>query len=172
MLTIVNEVVVRQYGAALKMLGACVDRADAAAWQATVGRFPFWHVAYHAMFYTDLYLSRDEAAFRAAPFHREDYNFLGQQPWPPFKKVVAAEPYEKEALGGYLDACREKAKRTMADETEQTLAGPSGFSWLLFNRLELHFYNVRHIQHHTGQLAALLRRQTGEGVLWVGTAPL
>jgi hypothetical protein len=149
------------------MLRDCLERADAAAWRAAVGRFPFWHVAYHVLFFTDLYLSPNEAAFRPQPFHVEDSNFLGQQPWPPFKKVVADRPYEKAALLDYLAACRSKAVSILAAETEATLAGPGGFDWLPLTRLELHLYNLRHLQHHTGQFAAMLRREHGESVAWV-----
>ena len=168
-MALLKQVIIRQYGAALKMLGACIERADGDVWRRTVGRFPFWHVAYHVLFYTDLYLSEGEAAFRPVGLHREDYNFLGQQPWPPFKKVLAEKPYEKTELADYLEACRAKVKAALAAETEQTLAGPSGFSWLPFTRLELHIYNIRHIQHHTGQFAAMIRREGGEGVPWSGT---
>ena len=50
-------------------------------------------------------------------------------------------------------------------------AGATGFGlitddgydlWLPFSRLELHLYNLRHIQHHTGQLSAYLRRVVPE----------
>ena len=46
------------------------------------------------------------------------------------------------------------------------LAGPSGFHWLKFSRLELHVYNIRHLQHHVGQLNAALRRHQAEGIKW------
>ncbi|MBW6466502.1 MAG: hypothetical protein K0B06_08370 [Brevefilum sp.] len=32
------------------------------------------------------------------------------------------------------------------------LVADSGFYWLPFNKLELKFYNIRHIQPHTGEL--------------------
>jgi hypothetical protein len=37
------------------------------------------------------------------------------------------------------------------------------------SRAELHIYNIRHIQHHAGQLSLRLRLETGEGVDWVGS---
>jgi hypothetical protein len=44
---------------------------------------------------------------------------------------------------------------------------PAGFPWLPFNKLELQFYNIRHIQHHTGQLADRLRNAINIGTPWV-----
>jgi len=170
MLTLVRDSIAGQYGASLTMLERCIKRADEAVWEAPVAKFPYWHVAYHTLFCTDLYLSPGEKAFRSPAFHQPDSNFLGNQPWPPYKKVVVGRPYEKEELTSYLETCRGKVRTSVGAETEATLAGESGFPWLPFNRLDLHLYNIRHVQHHTGQLAAVLRRMTGKGVTWVGTA--
>jgi hypothetical protein len=45
---------------------------------------------------------------------------------------------------------------------------PSGFFWLPFSKLELQLYNIRHVQHHTGQLIDRLRTVAGIGVARVG----
>ena len=47
---------------------------------------------------------------------------------------------------------------SLATETEESLAGPSGFHWYKNTRGEMHLINIRHIPHHTGQLSAFLRR--------------
>jgi hypothetical protein len=169
MITMIRSALVGQYGAALSMLRGCVENVDSAIWLGAVGKFPFWHVAYHTLYYTDLYLSQDEEAFRPQTFHRDGYNFLGPQPWAPGMRVVADLPFDKAMLITYLDAARVKAKSTVDGETETTLAGPSGFTWLGFTRLESHLYNLRHIQHHCGQLAAVLRSQGDKGVDWVSS---
>jgi len=44
----------------------------------------------------------------------------------------------------------------------------SGFSWYRMSKLEHQFVNLRHIQHHTGQLADRLRQEADRGVEWVG----
>jgi len=36
--------------------------------------------------------------------------------------------------------------------------------------MELHIYNIRHLQHHTGQLMDRLRTAGNIGVAWVGSA--
>ena len=172
MLQAVQYALVGQYLAGLKMLGNCIEHAGVDVWRAPVGKFPFWHVAYHALFYVDLYSSRDEAAFRPQAFHVEDAQFLGQQPWPPFKKVSVEREYEKEELLGYLPQVEEKVRQSVESETEQTLSGESGFMWVPLTRLELHLYNIRHLQHHTGQLGAVLRRSDSKGAMWVGSGNL
>jgi hypothetical protein len=170
--TLIRSGVAGQYGAALEMLRECLVRADAVSWLGSIGRFPFWHVAYHTLYITDLYLSAREAAFRPQPFHREDYDVLGPPPGAAEKKVVVDRPYDRETLLGYAGLCRRRAKRAVEEETDADWAGPSGFSWLPFSRLELHLYNIRHLQHHTGQLAAALRRSGDCGVRWALTTQL
>ena len=117
-------------------------------------------------------LSPEQKAFEPQPFHREGYNFLGPPPWAPRKRVLIDEPYDKPTLAGYAGTCRARAKAAVEGESDAVLAGPSGFHWLPFTRLELHLYNVRHLQHHAGQLGATLRRQVGEGVPWALSEPL
>ena len=170
--TLVRTVIAGQYGAALKMLLDALDRAGPDAWLAPVGRFPFWHVGYHVLFVTDLYLSPDESAFRRQPFHREDYDELGTPAGAPDKVVVTDQPYDPPTLVAYADTCRAKAKQSLESESDATLAGPSGFSRLRFTRLELHLYNIRHVQHHVGQLTAALRRSGGDVVRWSLSEPL
>jgi len=169
MLSLVRTTLSRQYGAALKMLGGCVRGCQAEDWEQAVGKYPFWHVAYHVLFYTDLYLSKSEATFQPPDFHRKEYQVMGSLPWPPYSKVVADQPYDKPTIAGYVRTCMTKAAETVAAETEASLAGESGFAWLPFPRLELHLYNIRHVQHHTGQLAAFVRRAGPKGVGWVGS---
>jgi hypothetical protein len=50
-------------------------------------------------------------------------------------------------------------------------APTSGFSWYRMSKLEHQLLNLRHIQHHTGQLADRLRRETNKGIAWVGEGP-
>ena len=172
MIELIRKTFADQFGAALSMLEDCISKCQPENWSAPVAKFPFWHLAYHVLFYTDLYLSPSIADFRPQSFHRENYNFLGRQPFPPFKEVIADQPYDKPMLIDYLKTCRAKVVDIIASETEISLAAPSGFEWLPFPRAQLHLYNLRHIQHHTGALGAFLIRTQGKGANWIGTDPL
>jgi len=43
----------------------------------------------------------------------------------------------------------------------------SGFHWLKLSKGEAPLYNLRHIQHHAGQLIERLRQEAGLGSKWV-----
>ena len=51
------------------------------------------------------------------------------------------------------------------------LESKSGFDWLPINKLELQFYNIRHIQQHTGELCERLGVVEDIDVGWVGMKP-
>ena len=78
------------------------------------------------------------------------------------------EPYSKDEILEYLSFCRSEIELKI-ESTD--LKSESGFYWLPFNKLELQFYNIRHIQHHTGQLFDRLSAQPGIELTWVGSKP-
>src|SRR5687768_11805124 len=131
------------------MLKQCIERCPAELWESNVAALTFRQVAYHTLFFVDLYLSRDEAAFELRELHRVGGD--ESQPAP-------CAGLDQDATLAYLAICRDKLRETLEGETEQSLQAPAGFSWLPFSRGELHLYNLRHVQHHAGQLSAHLRR--------------
>jgi hypothetical protein len=64
-----------------------------------------------------------------------------------------------------LDFCRQEVKEKVA---ELDLDADSGFDWIPFNKQELQFYNIRHLQHHTGELCERLGTAAGIDIQWVG----
>ena len=52
-----------QFGAAVDMLRRAVERCPVEIWDDRSRGAPFWHLAYHALFYLDFYLSESEEAF-------------------------------------------------------------------------------------------------------------
>ena len=76
--------------------------------------------------------------------------------------------YSKEQITTYLRFCREKAIAVLAAETEESLAAPARFGRPI-SRLELHVYNIRHVQHHAAQLILKLRLEAGVDIPWVGS---
>lgn len=160
----VREIIKSQYRASLDMLGEAIVKCPDVAWNDPAHKNRFWHIAFHALFFAHLYLQKSEKEFVAWSKHRKEYQFLGPLPWDPSKMPDIGEPYTKEEVLEYLAVCREEVE---TKTSQVDLEAESGFSWLPFNKLELQFYNIRHIQHHTGQLADRLRGE-GVGLRWVG----
>ena len=145
------------------MLGAALDKCPEALWIDPGYPNKFWHIAFHALFYTHLYLAPSEAEFEPWAKHRPNYQYLGNTPWPPYERPKIEDPYTKHELREYHQIC---GKAVDATVPSLDLSAPSGFHWLAFNKLEVQLYNIRHLQHHTGQLIDRLRTAAGIGVAW------
>jgi hypothetical protein len=153
-----------QYKASLIMLKNTINECDPELWKSNKYKNQFWHIAYHALFFADLYLSENDKAFKPWSKHKPEYQFMGQVPWPPHKEPNIGEPYSQIEILEYLDIIY----NNLEERIEKTdLDKPSGFSWLPCDKFELQIYNIRHIQHHAGQLADRIREDKKIGIKWV-----
>src|SRR5690349_7741346 len=80
-----HAIIRSQYRAALAMIEQAIQKCPDALWDAAEDKTKFWHVAYHALFYTQLYLQDTEKDFRPWAKYRKEYHFIGQLPWPPHR---------------------------------------------------------------------------------------
>ncbi len=162
----IKQIIQSQYLASLEMLKNAIANCPEWMWADPEPKNKFWHIAFHAIFYTHLYLQVAEKDFIAWDKHRDEYEFMGPLPWPPHELPKIGEPYTREEVLEYLELCKAQVNeclpRLNLDSDE------SGFFWLPFNKLELQFYNIRHLQLHTGELCERLGTQAGVDVHWVG----
>jgi hypothetical protein len=139
-----------QYHAAMAMLKPAIEKCPDQLWDREHPASPYWQIAYHSLFFTHLYLGQDEDAFRPWEHHREETQFLQELPWAPHDPPDLGEPYTREQLLVYWQQVD-----GMVDATVDALdleAENCGFWWYDMPKLEHEWMNVRHIQHHTGQL--------------------
>jgi hypothetical protein len=162
----IKDVIQSQYLASLEMLKNAIIRCPESMWADPEPKNKFWHIAFHAIFYTHLYLQPAEEDFNTWEKHRDEYQFMGPLPWPPHEVPKISEPYTRDEILEYLERCQEEVNESIPrldlDSDE------SGFHWLPFSKLELQFYNIRHLQQHTGELCERLGTTAGVDVDWVG----
>ena len=154
----------QQFGAAIDTLdiaiGACPDHLWTAALWNTPDEEPeysqFWFLAYHTLFWLDLYLSGSSEGFA---------------PPAPFKRGVLPEtPYTKEGVQAYLAHGRKKCQETIEALTDDKARRRCKFDWVEASFLELQLYNMRHVQEHAAQLNMLLGQKGVEGPDWIPKA--
>jgi hypothetical protein len=162
----IRKVIQSQYSASLEMLKNAVVRCPESIWTDPEPKNKFWHIAYHAIFYAHLYLQSSEKDFKAWAKHRDEYEFMGPLPWPPHNQPKIDEPYSKAEVLEYLEFCQGQVASILPELNLES--DESGFSWLPFNKLELQFYNIRHLQQHAGELCERLGTEAGIDVDWVG----
>jgi hypothetical protein len=157
-------VVQAQYRAALEMLRQAIVQCPPEVWDDPQDKDKYWHIAYHTLFYAHLYLQTTRAEFVPWSKHRAHYNTFT----PPDEVSRADEAYTRDEALDYLEVCLAQ----VAERVPQLdWSAASGFDWLPFDKLELQFYSIRHIQQHAGQLMERLSARTGIEVNWVGTRP-
>ncbi len=149
----------QQFHAAIDMLANAIHACPDFVWSGEPPR-AFWYIAFHTLFFLDLYLSPvDEDQFRPpAPFGLAELS----------DKIGVAEPaHTKDELLGYLEHCQKKLDAVMAGVTEAWVASPCPFDYRAMSNGELLLYNMRHVQHHAAQLNMRLRQETDSAPRWV-----
>ena len=116
----------------------------------------FWFIAYHTLFWLDLYLTGSSDGFLPpAPFIRG---------------ALPDQPYTQDQVRAYLAHCREKCRATIEDLTAERAQQRCPFRWMEPTFLELQLYCMRHVMEHAGQLGYFLGQQGVAGIDWVSQA--
>ena len=146
-----HKAIQSQYLAALEMLKQVIVKCPETLWDAPGNQDKFWRKSYHALFYAHLYLQNAEKDFIQWEKHHNPDNEM---------------PFTKDEVLEYLSFVEQQ----VIDCVPRTnLEAESGFYWLPFEKLELQFYNIRHIQHHTGELYERLGTHENIELDWVLT---
>jgi DinB family protein len=164
----------QQFGAAIDMLDDALVACPDALWRQLVWPDPsvpsqgaeFWYVAYHTLFWLDLYLSGSAEGFAPpAPITLEELDPAGALP---------ARPFTREELRTYLAFARQKCHAALASLTDEHARQLVDIPWAkgrAFSYLELQLYNMRHVQEHAAQLSLFLGQNAIHADLnWVARA--
>ncbi|HET9109710.1 MAG TPA: DinB family protein [Ktedonobacterales bacterium] len=167
----------KQFGAAIDALDNALIACPDTVWSQPVWhdssvpseRTAFWYVAYHALFWLDLYLFGSEEGFAPlAPFTLvEQDDAVGTLP---------ERAYSRKELRAYLASLRAKCRATIESMTDERASQPVHFDWLegaeVVTYAELQIYSMRHIQEHATQLNLVLGEHgvPAEQIDWVARA--
>jgi hypothetical protein len=151
-----------QFGAAIDMLANAIRAFPAEVWGDRARRPEPWYLAYHTIFWLDLYLHGPVESFRPpAPFGLEELDPAG---------VLPERVYTQGGLLEYLARCRQKCIATIESLAEERAAQRLRYGWGEATVLELLLYNMRHVQHGAAQLNLILREATDFAPRWVAQA--
>lgn len=153
-----------QFGASIDMLAMGINLCPDELWTMTMWKDTedarygqFWFIAYHTLFWTDLFLS--------------GCDYKGFLPPPPFVRGKLPEiPFTKAQIITYLDSCRSKCQSTIEGLTDETAYRICKFEWIEATFLEMMFYAMRHVQEHGAQLNLVLGQRDIVGMDWIAKA--
>lgn len=159
----IRAAITGQYHASLAMLRQAIELCPDEVWLTGTHPRHFWRIAYHVLFYTHWYLEKESEDVVRWEKDREHCACLWEDEdgsLPP-----EMEPYSKAEVLQYLDQVDASVD---AKVDAMDLDSPeSGFYWYKIPKLDHQLMNIRHVQHHVGQLAELLMAN-GVEVDWIG----
>lgn len=145
-----------QFGAAIDMLDNAMMTCPDQLWETPLWTDPpeeakysqFWYLAYHCLFWLDLYLTGSVEDFTPpALFNLDELDPAG---------LLPERPYTLEELQDYLDHCLRKCRTTIQSLTDEKAKRHCRFPWGEMSFVELLFYNLRHVQEHSAQMNLFL----------------
>ena len=168
-----NEMLWRQFGAAIDMLGEALRDCPDELWERNLwqdqpdqwvaaGFSSFWYLGYHTLFWLDLYLTGAEEGFAPpAPFDLVEID----------ANESLLRTYTRAELLQYLEHCRQKCHEIIGALTNERANRLCRFAWGELPFAELQLYNLRHVMEHGAQLRMFLGQQAGTSTRWVPQAP-
>jgi hypothetical protein len=149
----------QQFGAAIDMLDNAIAACPDELWSDRSRRPEFWYLAYHTLFWLDLYLSDSFEGFAPpAPFTIDELDPAG---------LLPERPYTRDDLHRYLLHGRKKCREVIEALSDEKAHRIRRFGRLEMSGAELFLYNLRHVQHHTAQLNLILRQTIDSAPGWV-----
>lgn len=151
-----KEILWRQFGASIDMLGNAIELCPEQFWD---NEKKFWYNAYHCLFFLDYYLTLEPKNFTPPSIFS-----LSE-----FEDRMPERTYTKEELLYYVDFCKKKCKKIIAqlDEQNSKLDWVNQSETMRYNIIEILLYNMRHVQHHAAQLNLILRQEIDNATDWI-----
>ena len=156
------EVLKLQYGKVLNLMQKTVEQFDADLWLDGGYGDPAWRIAYHGLYYTNLYLAPTAADLVPWPGEKEQIQALKGGRDSPREPAAAEGSYSREDILQFISHIRVLLEGYLDGFRPEQDCWPH---WYDENRMEFHLNNLRHLQHHIG---ALVERHDGKSNLNVG----
>ncbi len=148
-----------QYNAAIDMLANAVSACPDDLWHRDKEFQDFWYIAYHTTFWLDFYLTPSPDDFTPlAPFGLYELDPEG---------ILPERVYTQHEISSYIEHGKQKCETVLGAFTAHTAELPYHFGSIDMTFGELLLYNMRHVQHHTGQLGLLLRQNIDSAPAWI-----
>lgn len=154
---LIKSLLLSQYRASLKMLNKAITICSPDLWESTAYRNLTWKIAYHTLYFTDLYLYQHLDQWKAWEKHLPGTQNLGEST---HEKIYSRD--ESLEFLRYIDDRIEAALHDLDISVVD-----SGFYWYKIPKLEHQFVNLKHLHHHLGQLQDRIRNHQDVGIDWV-----
>jgi hypothetical protein len=168
-----RKVLWNQFGASIDMLRNIIALWPDQYWNL---ESKIYYLSYHTFLFLDYYLTIPPTNYIAPlPFTMIPTDKI---PAYAIDDLLPNRLYTKNELLECLQTSRQKSRHAIFGLTGENMKQPwidqpddiAGSVTLKYSVLEILLYNLKHVQHHTGQLNLLLRQETGQAANWVADA--
>ncbi len=152
-----ESILLLQYEKALQILEECLCNFDDELWLDEEYQNPAWHIAYHVLYYTNIYLASSEEAVMHWQLEQGGLQYLSSSEHPEYSAAAKqADIYTREQLISFLGII----KRNLTGYLQKLhLNDPAWPPWYDETKGEFHLNNLRHLQHHPGELMERLNNR-------------
>ena len=162
----IQESLWRQFGASIDMLINVISNCSD-EYLTTNKRF--YYLAYHTAIFLDYYLSippKDFSPILTFTVKEED-----QRPAHSIGDMIPDKIFSKQEMIDYIKSSRLKCKKLIEILTGNEILNTrftegNEKSDMDYSILEILLYNLRHTQHHTGQLSLIIRQDLNQHMEW------
>lgn len=166
MTTQIQESLWRQFGASIDMLNNVILNSPDDYFKTNKR---FYYLVYHSVIFLDYYLTIPPKDFSPIlPFTIIEAN---ERPLESIGDMIPDKIYSRQELIDYLKANRLKCKKlieSLTDIEKLNIRFTEGNQEgdMDYPILEILLYNLRHTQHHTGQLNLIIRQDLNKHLEW------
>jgi uncharacterized damage-inducible protein DinB len=146
-----------EYHALIEMLHEAINLCSEDLWNKETEDLPFWQLAYHSAYYLDFYLGEGPKKHVERFDIKENLNER-------MEKTLT-----KKQLKTYLKEVKAKCDGVLEKLSSKELEGKNSYFWTGPTLAHRMIYNIRHSQHHVGQLNLILRIHGINAAKWVIT---
>ena len=141
-----------QYQISLNMLKQAIEKCPDSMWNDQSFANKFWQLAFHTLFYVDMYTQGTDENFVAWEKYKENFQHLGRDSKE--DPIPVQDAYSKEDVLEYYNHIL-KDIDARVDGTD--MEAISAVSWITCTSFELQIHNIKHIHHHVGMMFDRLR---------------
>ena len=167
-----RKILWNQFGASIDMLKNIIALWPDQHWNLTN---KVYYLSFHTFLFLDYYLTIPPTNYAAPlPFTMISPDKV---PYYAVDDLLPGRLYSQNELLNGLQTCRQKCKQVIFGLTEESVHrlwidqpdDIAGSPTLQYSVLEILLYNLKHVQHHVGQLNLLLREETGHAADWISS---
>jgi hypothetical protein len=160
-----KEEIIFQYQCSLKMLIDTVRKCPADLWENDKDYMNgYSRIVYHTLFFSELHLMPATKKFVPWKKHIANYNYLAQISPVDNEPIIIEKHYSKEDMIEYAESILALFENPYEENSKDE---KNSYKWLEISRVP-HIYNIRHMQHHIGQLVERLHHIGIRGIEWEG----